>query len=505
MRILNPSRWNPTHLTEDSLEGAVEDPRAQAGWEYESASEDEGDEGDRMLAGRWRRMMDGEDEDEEVEEVWVSRRIVPEHEAAEDDEDSIHRQDRAEGSRSASPLFASRAPARSASPMFPDRQVERSASPMFPTRQVERSASPLFAQQDRPQDESAPSVINSPAPSDDDMGFPTAGTSANRSPSRSASPLFATRKPRPVAATHKVPAAKATAPPPKLTASPSPAPIATKESSLPDPVRDAARAERSRDLGLLASFLGKDVSVAAKPTRGEWAGFDEDDDEDEEESVPLRIRGGRADPEEEDEDEEMDDSSSSSSESSDDSSSESSDSEEEDAPAAKAIPAPSIPTKAATTEKPAEPAPVAPQSKTQSALKAMFAPAPATSSFSLLGALDADIELDEELDIPLAPPPVRQVYEPAAELQPLAASKKSHFDPDPSIPLFFPSFGKGGKDAMKEDREKEGYTGFWKQETDEEMKEIWERDKGDLTRDWKKRFRDGKKQRKRRGGGQDVD
>jgi hypothetical protein len=58
---------------------------------------------------------------------------------------------------------------------------------------------------------------------------------------------------------------------------------------------------------------------------------------------------------------------------------------------------------------------------------------------------------------------------------------------------------------MKEDREKEGYTGFWKQETDEEMKEIWERDKGDLTRDWKKRFRDGKKQRKRRGGGQDVD
>jgi hypothetical protein len=135
----------------------------------------------------------------------------------------------------------------------------------------------------------------------------------------------------------------------------------------------------------------------------------------------------------------------------------------------------------------------------------MFAPAPAASSFSLLGALDADIELDEELDIPLAPPPIRQVYEPAADLQPLAASKKSHFDPDPSIPLFFPSFGRGGKDAMKADVEKEGYTGFWRQETDEEMKEIWEKDKVELTRDWKKRYRDGKKQRKRRGGGNDVE
>jgi hypothetical protein len=58
---------------------------------------------------------------------------------------------------------------------------------------------------------------------------------------------------------------------------------------------------------------------------------------------------------------------------------------------------------------------------------------------------------------------------------------------------------------MSGDTEAEGYVGFWKQETDEEMKEIWEKDKVELTRDWKKRYRDGKKQRKRRGGGNDVE
>jgi hypothetical protein len=192
---------------------------------------------------------------------------------------------------------------------------------------------------------------------------------------------------------------------------------------------------------------------------------------------------------------------SSSPESSDSSDSES-DSEDEDQSKANAQPAMS--TAATTKPEAAAQLAVAPP-KPQSALKAMFAPAPAQSSFSLLGALDADIELDEELDIPLAPPPIRQPIQPEPELQPLTQSKKSHFDPDPSIPLFFPSFGKGGKDAMREDTEQEGYQGFWRQETDEEMKEIWERDKVELTRDWKKRYREGKKQRKRRGGANDVE
>jgi hypothetical protein len=517
MKILNPSRWNPTHLTGDNLDGSVEDPRSQAGWEYESASEDEDDEEDgKILAGRWRRMVE---EEEEVEEVWVTKREVPELEL-EEDEVVESDQNRAEGSRSASPLFANRGAARSASPMFLTRQG--SASPLFtdraqtvvrPARVVQeseieseddfpagfgqigaprsRSASPLFAS--RPgakRNAPAPRKVqpNRPVPP------PAALITADRAVSKPIASARQARSPSPLFSTRSAPAPAATTPSP-------PSPVAIKEFHLPDPAYEAARAEKSRDLGLLASFLGEDMPTTSKPTRGEWAGFDEDDEDEELEDEPLRIRGGRADPES---DEEMDDSSSESD--SDDSSSESSDdSEEEDKPVTKPEASSSTKYFMATTSTEAKASAAPPQVKPQSALKAMFAPAQATSSFSLLGALDADIELDEELDIPLAPPPVRQPIQPAAELEPLAASKKSHFDPDSSIPLFFPSFGRGGKDAMKEDREKEGYTGFWKQETDEEMKEIWERDKGDLTRDWKKRYRDGKKQRKRRGGGQDVE
>ena len=64
---------------------------------------------------------------------------------------------------------------------------------------------------------------------------------------------------------------------------------------------------------------------------------------------------------------------------------------------------------------------------------------------------------------------------------------------DPSAPLFFaPSLGEG--------------TGFCRTETDEEMKEIWQRDRLGLTREWKRRYREGLKRRRRRGGGVgDVD
>jgi len=394
----------------------------------------------------------------------------------------------AQGSRSVSPLFAGRR--------------DRSASPLFPTQRdrAEGSASPLFAGRREAVDEEIPAALAKEAtPSEDDFPlFTNTSTAAPRS--RSTSPLFANRQPAPV--TRAI-----TPPPPPPTTKPSlPPKVKEQEPILSDPVRDAAKVERSRDLGLLASFLGEEVAVAAKPTRGEWAGFDEEDDaedgEDEFEGVqPLRIRGGKGD---EDEDQDMEEASESDS---DDSSSDSSDSDSDsdsDIDAEVKATTPYIATAASGAAAPeAASTPKAAPAKTQSVLKAMFAPAPATSSF-LLGALDADIELDEELDIPLAPPPIKQTYEPAAALQPLAASKKSHFDPDSSIPLFFPTFGKG-KDAMTQDTEADGYVGFWRQETDEEMKQIWENDKVELTRDWKKRYRDGKKQRKRRGGGNDAE
>jgi len=513
MRIINPTLWKPTHLNESSLEDG-ETEREEEGWEFESAFEEEEDEEGKILAGRWLKSTEA---GVEAEEVWVSGKAVPEYLPVEED-DVI--ENGVQGSRSVSPLFAGRR--------------DRSASPLFPTQrnEAEGSTSPLFAGRRQIIEEVPATLEVEPEESEDDFPLftnsatPAAEASTAAPRLRSASPLFASRSTtstkRPTPANTK----PVERPPPAATkqaekSTPAvakrverlPSPIAQRttvikntEPTLPDPVRDSARAEKSRDLGLLASFLGEEVSTAAKPTRGEWAGFDEEDEDevedDEFEGVqPLRIRGGKGD-----EDEDMESSSADSGSDSDSSSvssdSDSDDESDDDAEVKVTTPytatATTSSTPAAASQPPSAPA------KTQSVLKAMFAPAPATSSF-LLGALDADIELDEELDIPLAPPPIKQAYEPAAALQPLAASKKSHFDPDASIPLFFPTFGKGGKDAMKEDTEKDGYVGFWKQETDEEMREIWENDKVELTRDWKKRYRDGKKQRKRRGGGNDVE
>lgn len=480
MRIINPTLWKPTHLNELSLETDETDEMDQ-GWEFESASEEEEDDEGKILAGRWLKSTEA---GVEAEEVWVAGRAVPDYLPAEEEMPAI--EGGAQGSRSVSPLFAGRR--------------DRSASPLFPTHsgRARDSVSPLFAGRREAVEEDMPAVVEKEAtPSEDDFPlFTNPSVTAPRS--RSASPLFANRTTAP---------ARKASPPPPLIIKPS---IITKtkstpkepESTLPDPIRDAAKVERSRDLGLLASFLGEEVAVASKPTRGEWTGFDEESDEegeDEFEGVqPLRIRGGKGDEDEDMEQSSSEDSDSDSDDSSSDSSDSDSDSEDDEV---KASP-PGLKT-AVVPPTASAPAPASAPAKTQSVLKAMFAPAPATSSF-LLGALDADIELDEELDIPLAPPPIKQAYEPAAALQPLAASKKSHFDPDSNIPLFFPTFGKG-KDAMTQDTEKDGYVGFWRQETDEDMKEIWEKDKVELTRDWKKRYRDAKKQRKRRGGGNDVE
>jgi hypothetical protein len=46
-----------------------------------------------------------------------------------------------------------------------------------------------------------------------------------------------------------------------------------------------------------------------------------------------------------------------------------------------------------------------------------------------------------------------------------------------------------------------GVGGFWRQETDEEMRTYWEEHHLDLTREFKRRHREAVKRRKRRGGG----
>ena len=139
--------------------------------------------------------------------------------------------------------------------------------------------------------------------------------------------------------------------------------------------------------------------------------------------------------------------------------------------------------------------------------------------------LGADIELDEEFDIPLAPPPGPTHEDAAMGLQVLEQhAVKGIFDASTSVPLFFPPDTTGrtsgtnaangapdlfsldvGMDGSGGSGEPGGSGGFWRQETDEEMQAIWRRDKLELTREWKKRHREAKKHRKRRGGGDELE
>jgi hypothetical protein len=174
-----------------------------------------------------------------------------------------------------------------------------------------------------------------------------------------------------------------------------------------------------------------------------------------------------------------------------------------------------------------------------------------------LATLDPHLEM-EELDIPLAPSTRaaaligarEEAQEHELQLLPVHTAR-AEFELDPSRGMFFlteqvlrsyaapvptPSqrissedVGKQGDqapgswvqqrwgrvseedadadvDTTAQDDEKQEVKevhGFWAQETDEEMRSIWERDRLGLTRDWKRRGREGRKAKRRRGGGHD--
>lgn len=90
------------------------------------------------------------------------------------------------------------------------------------------------------------------------------------------------------------------------------------------------------------------------------------------------------------------------------------------------------------------------------------------------------------------------------------------FDPSPDVPLFFAptdptrvevSRAGWAKHPITAEKEEKGdeYRGFWRVQTDEEMRERWDRVRGELTQEWKRRGREARKQRKRRGGGEGDD
>ncbi|ORY29773.1 hypothetical protein BCR39DRAFT_598585 [Naematelia encephala] len=521
-RVINPLLWQSTHLIDNDLQGGNFE-EAEAGgqdeWVYEDLETDEedADELGRVKVGVWRR-IGGEEE----EVVRVQKRLVTgdDGKGPENDEDA------------ASALFP--AMERSVSPLFGARgDMGGEASPLFGTRALPSGldvGEDEEAEEEVETEDDEGSSISEPAKSQLAEGTDEESTvdeedeaeekeaeekeAEEKERSRSNSPLFAARPGSPLLPTP----AEVSTQPQKSTIRKEPPPIRVAKPSLPDHLVQEARAERSRELSLLAGLLSGLGPNETKPVvreKEEWKGSEESDEEDgvydEDAGVGgvMRLRGGGMASDVDEEDDDDDDDEESSSSGSDDSSSD--DSDDSDDSEGSDVPEP--PEQQQTTQ----------EAKGKSTLKDMFAPQASTSGgFSLLASLDPDLELDDNLDIPLPLPSTIAQQELEAPIEPLAPSSKALFDPDPSIPLFFPDpssvpsqpNGVGGgsakrtRDVVEIDMSKSDWVGFFAQETDEDMKEIWARDKLELTREWKRRFREGKKQRRRRGGagaGDDLD
>ena len=138
--------------------------------------------------------------------------------------------------------------------------------------------------------------------------------------------------------------------------------------------------------------------------------------------------------------------------------------------------------------------------------------------FSLLGHLDLDLELDDDVPFPTASTPNEPA--PVANQTLVASSSKS--DPtalapatlafNPKKTLFFPAVSKpkGLKDIFDIAQDKkwswrDPQAGFFRMGTEAEIRARWEEEKGELTRGWKKRCREAGKVRRRKGGGKEGD
>ncbi|KAJ7198917.1 hypothetical protein B0H12DRAFT_1244741 [Mycena haematopus] len=144
-------------------------------------------------------------------------------------------------------------------------------------------------------------------------------------------------------------------------------------------------------------------------------------------------------------------------------------------------------------------------------LKDLFASKEKDVGFSLLGHLDLDLELDEELAhiVPSTEPDET----PAAPKQLAAtfvAPSQVPVTLDPKQPLFFPlptSFSSISstkarqRDILDVGKDNGWNAHFYRSETDDEIRAKWEKEKVDLTREWNRRWREAGKVRRRRGGG----
>lgn len=539
-RVINPISWNPTHLDQSAFQadGTVSYTGVEpVEWIFEGADaeevQDDSDDGKRLV-GVWRNTLTGEEQP-----VLASRRLVPAGDPVDDAADEL---DLEEDVDAASDLFPLHRNDEAANLAFSDdededdlfasaRRQRQEETPAQEEGYDSDAASDLFPTRPQPSASVLPPVTST-KPVSEHGDVPEKTSSNSSDTSRSSSPLFVNRtSPAPspsepsssplfTARSIAEPETESRSPSPVRVVTPPPALRKKAAAAVPVNLRQQAKGERSRDLNLLASLLGGGEFPKAK--------LDIDDIESlgsgaasatRSQKGPLRLRGGAADKrraesssdDDSDRDEDDDDSSDSSSSSSSsstsgssesdsdsvDSSSEDSESDSESASESKEANVGAIP----TAGRPAK-------------LKDMFAPTqldqPAGGGFSLLATLNADVDLDEEMDVPAEEQAPAQ-HE--SELQLLPATAKSFFESDPSIPLFFDPFAaRPGAPAAAFAPQQDANGGsvparnsvvFWRDETDEDMKTTWEGKRRELTREWKKRGREGRKAKKRRGGADD--
>ncbi|KDQ06629.1 hypothetical protein BOTBODRAFT_39434 [Botryobasidium botryosum FD-172 SS1] len=148
-------------------------------------------------------------------------------------------------------------------------------------------------------------------------------------------------------------------------------------------------------------------------------------------------------------------------------------------------------------------------------LKQMFAPREEEGGFSLLSQLDleSDIEFEEEAPAPASVPEKSHRPAPSPSIAHVVHGPESTFELNPQMPMFFPIHeeerrGKGAKlrDLYDVARDK-GWVGFWRTETEDEIRKQWDESKAELTREFKRRHREAVKRRRRgmAGGGGDAE
>ncbi|KIY51749.1 hypothetical protein FISHEDRAFT_36457 [Fistulina hepatica ATCC 64428] len=144
-------------------------------------------------------------------------------------------------------------------------------------------------------------------------------------------------------------------------------------------------------------------------------------------------------------------------------------------------------------------------------LKDLFAPQENDGGFSLLNHLDLDLELDDDVPFTVTAEDdneaetVAQPDDMATQAQTLVMS---NFTYDPKRSMFFPVLDgqSRARDILSLAAERgwkwnDPTVAFYRTQTEDDIRADWDARKSELTRDWKRRWKEASKMRRRRRGG----